>query len=182
MIMADVLKILLLIAGTLIVLVSYWLAAAALFPSMVSRARTAYVERPVRTTLLGAAITIPMLLVGLTLLTAAPNPALKLLGVVALSLPVLFGLLGSAGLGERIGMGLPSALDVAHPWRRTLRGGTVLSLTFLLPVIGWFGVLPWTIVSGVGASFLARRSAPPPLQAQTAAPPSLPDSAPLATA
>jgi len=158
MIMADVLKIVFLIAGTLIVVVSYWLAAAALFPQTVTRARAAYDQRPLRATLIGTAITTPLLIAGLAMASAAPNPALKLLGVALLAVPVLLGLVGSAGLGERIGVGLPSTLDVTHPWRRMLRGGTVLSLTFLLPVIGWFGVLPWTVISGVGAVWMAIRA------------------------
>jgi len=63
--------------------------------------------------------------------------------------------------------GIP-ACDARLPWRRVLRGGTVLSFAFVLPVIGWFGLLPWTLVSGVGASLgsirrwrlAARRSVP----------------------
>ncbi len=39
MIMADVLKIFLLVLGMLIVIVSYWLAAESLFPRMVARAQ-----------------------------------------------------------------------------------------------------------------------------------------------
>jgi len=46
------------------------------------------------------------------------------------------------------------------PWRRVLRGGVVLSFAFLLPVIGWFVLLPWTLVSGVGASLGSLRRRP----------------------
>jgi hypothetical protein len=159
MIMADVLKIVFLVVGTLIVLVSYWLAAAALFPRTVARARVAYTERPVRATLLGAAVGGPSVLVGLALLNA-PNGAAKLLGAVVVSTQILLGLLGSAGLGERIGAGLPSAGDAGRPWRAVLRGGIVLSLTFLFPIIGWFGVLPWALTSGVGAALMAMRAFP----------------------
>ena len=38
-----------------------------------------------------------------------------------------------------------------------LRGGVVLVFLFLLPVIGWFIVLPWALVSGVGALLLSLR-------------------------
>lgn len=161
MIMADVLKIALLVVGTLVVLVSYWLAAHALFPRAVERARASYDARPVRATLLGAAVAAPLALGGLALLSAAANPALKLLGVVLLAIPSLLGLLGSAGLAERLGVGLPAPDDAARPWRRVLRGGAVLALTFLLPVVGWFGVLPWALVSGVGAAVLALRGRRP---------------------
>jgi hypothetical protein len=157
MIMADVFKIVFLVLGTLIVLVSYWLAAAALFPRTVARARVAYSERPVRATVIGAAVGGPSVLIGLALLSA-PNGAAKLLGGAVVSTQILLGLLGSAGLGQRIGAGLPSAGDASRPWRAVLRGGTVLSLTFLLPIIGWFGVLPWALTSGVGAALMAMRA------------------------
>jgi hypothetical protein len=168
MIMADVLKIVFLVVGTLIVLVSYWLAAAALFPRTVARARVVYSERPVRATLIGAAVGGPSLLVGLALLNT-PNGAAKLLGAIVVSTQILLGLLGSAGLGERIGAGLPSAGDAGRPWRAVLRGGTVLSLTFLLPIIGWFGVLPWALTSGVGAALMAMRAGGRPIGASAAA-------------
>ena len=172
MIMADVLKIVFLILGTLIVFVSYWLAAAALFPRTVGIAREVYARRPLRATFVGVVVAAPLVLLGLALLGGAPNPALKMIGVVSLSIPVMLGLLGSAGLGERIGVGLPSDVDAVHPWRRVLRGGAVLSLTFLLPVIGWLGVLPWTLLSGVGASVLAwraRRAQPVGIVAESSA-------------
>jgi hypothetical protein len=157
-IMADVFKIVFLVVGTLVVLVSYWLAATALFPDAVRRARAQYSSRAVRITAVGLVVGIPIFILGAALVTQAPNPILKLAGGFIAAGPVLIGLLGSAGLSERIGIGLATADDERHPWRRTLRGGVVLSLTFLLPLVGWFIVLPWTVVSGFGAAIGALRS------------------------
>lgn len=42
------------------------------------------------------------------------------------------------------------------PW--VLRGGIVLVPTLLVPLLGWFLLLPWTLVSGFGAALLAWRS------------------------
>ena len=162
MIMADVWKILFLILGTQGVMVSYWLLAAALFPDALRRARTAYDQRSGRVTVTGLVTAIPTLLAGAGLLQA-PNPLLKLIGGVLVSTPIALGLVGSAGLCDRIGAGLPGDADVRLPWRRVLRGGIVLSFAFVLPVLGWFVLLPWTLVSGVGASLgsLRRRPAEP---------------------
>ncbi|MCC6143719.1 MAG: hypothetical protein IT368_07920, partial [Candidatus Hydrogenedentes bacterium] len=77
-------------------------------------------------------------------------------GAAFLFLFALAGLAGSTGLVRLIGLRLPSTHDTTAPWRRVLRGGTVLSLTFLLPGLGWFLVLPATLVSGIGALLLAR--------------------------
>ena len=159
MIMADVWKILFLILGSQAVMVSYWLLAAALFPEALRRARAAYDQRSGRVTVTGLVTAIPALLAGAGLLQA-PNPVLKLIGGTLVSAPIALGLVGSAGLCDRIGAGLPGDADVRLPWRRVLRGGIVLSFAFVLPVLGWFVLLPWTLVSGVGASLGSLRRRP----------------------
>ena len=151
MIMADVLKIVFLIIGFLICYVSYWLASAALFPSVVDRARQQYESHPIRITLIGLALAVPFVLVSIGIGKVA-HPLAKMVGVAVIAVPILYGLAGSAGLALRIGISLRSALDDTQPWRRVLRGSIVLSFTFLLPVIGWFIVMPWTLVSGLGAA------------------------------
>ena len=157
MIMADVWKIVFLILGTQAVMVSYWLLAAALFPGALRRSRTAYDQRSGRLTVVGLVATLPTLLLGAALLQGGPHPLLKLLGAMLVSTPLALGLAGSAGLCDRIGAGLPGEADDRLPWRRVLRGGVVLSFAFVLPVLGWFVLLPWTLVSGVGASLGALR-------------------------
>ncbi len=159
MILADVLKIVFLVIGTMAVFISYWLTAKSLFPTLVSHAHDAYGHRPGRLLLTGVVVSTPLLLVGAGLLNAVPQGGLKLLGALLATVPILMGLLGSAGLSERIGRGLVSADDTHTPWRRSLRGAAVLSTTFLLPIVGWFVVLPLTLISGVGAFVLARRAA-----------------------
>src|SRR5439155_11312271 len=71
--------------------------------------------------------------------------------------PGLLGLAGSAGLTYRIGEGLPSPVDETQPWRRVLRGGIVLAISFLLPFVGWVIIPLWVLVSGLGAFILAAR-------------------------
>jgi hypothetical protein len=152
MIMADVLKIVFLVVGTLVVIVSYWLAATALFPAAVARARKLYEQRTLRITLLGTLLGVPLFLLGATLTTAGPTPLVKILGGSLASLVLLLALFGSAGLCQRIGNGLPAPLDEFQPWRRVYRGGAVLALTFVLPIVGWFAIFFWTLISGFGAA------------------------------
>jgi hypothetical protein len=164
MIMADVLKIALLIVGAMMVFICYWLAAEALFPTVVERARSQYHSHALKITLIGLAAMAPLLGIGV-LIGRAPHPLAKMLSVAIISAPVLLGLLGSAGLSQRIGFGLPSVTDEQQPWRRTLRGGIVLVFLFLLPFIGWFILLPWTVISGLGASLLSFARKPAPAEA-----------------
>jgi hypothetical protein len=94
------------------------------------------------------------------------HPLAKMVGVAVISVPLLYGLVGSAGLALRIGASMNSSLDATQPWRRVLRGSVVLSLTFLLPVVGWFIVMPWTLVSGLGAAVSAMFQKQPAANAQ----------------
>jgi hypothetical protein len=159
MIMADVLKIFLLIVATMSVLVCYWLCAYALFRPLVERTREQYIHSPFRITATGAVVAVPLVLFGLVLFeNLSGHPLAGLLAMASLLLPLLFGLIGSAGLCLQVGMGLPSSLDETQPWRQPLRGGVVLAFVFLLPFLGWFALLPWTLVSGLGASIRAIRA------------------------
>lgn len=156
MIMADIMRIFLIVVGLLIVIVSYWLLSEALFPGMVDRSRLRYSRSPFKTVLLGIVTAAAPVIGGIAMLNA-PNPGLKFLGAVILLSTILIGLLGSAGLSRHIGQRLNSPADEAQPWRRVLRGGIVLSLTFVLPLIGWFLILPVTLISGFGAAVLSWR-------------------------
>ena len=155
MIMADVLMWLLIILGTYLVIISYWLLSTALFPQMVERCEDRYTRQPIRTILAGLLVVGPLLLLSGASGQAA-LPGLKLLALIAGLAPVLVGLFGSAGFARRVGTGLPSPRDEAEPWRKVWRGGMVLAFTFILPIIGWFFLLPLTLVSGCGAMLLAR--------------------------
>jgi hypothetical protein len=152
----DLLFWLLLITGTYLALVAYWLAAVALFAPAVERARLTYATRPVGSTVLGLVLFLPLLALG----KVAPGPV-KLVGAVVLGALLLLALIGSAGLADKIGAGLPLPNDTARPWQRVLRGGTVLGLLFVIPGLGWFGMLPLTLASGLGTFILSRWTTPP---------------------
>ena len=166
--MADILKILLIILGTLAIFVSYWLLAQALFPALVERARHHY-SKPLKISFIGLAAALVPVILGLTLAKTA-NPLLKVLGITLLVAPAMLGLAGSAGLTLRIGAGLPSPVDEAQPWRRVLRGGVLLACSFLLPIVGWIVLPLWVLVSGLGAFIVSvkepKREFPPPASAQ----------------
>ena len=152
----DLLFWFLMFAGTYLALVASWLAAVALFAPSVERARLTYATRPVGSTLLGLVLFLPLLFAG----KVAPGP-LKLVVAVALGALLLLALVGSAGLADKIGAGLPMPDDGSRPWRRVLRGGAVLGLLFVIPGLGWFGVLPLVLASGLGTFVLSRWTTPP---------------------
>jgi hypothetical protein len=149
--LADVFTIFFIILGFLIVFVAYWLMSAGLFPRFVERCAERIGKAPVKTTLLGAVTLAPLVAIGLGISSKAPNGVIKLLGLSLALLAMLGALFGSAGLALRIGQGLKSARDDHEPWRRVLRGGIVLGLTFVLPFLGTFVLMPFAFICGFGA-------------------------------
>lgn len=170
MTMAYVLTWVVCIIAAMFMFLAYWLAAAALAPNVVARAADQY-RRPVRLTLLGLLMVVPLVLIGIGCLKLN-NPFFVMLGIGFLSFPVIVGLIGSAGLCQRIGSGLGAPADDIQPWRRVLRGGTVVVLTFLLPFFGWVALTLWTLVTGFAAAMLSFRAP------KTSAPVAQPASAP----
>jgi prepilin signal peptidase PulO-like enzyme (type II secretory pathway) len=147
---ANVLVWLFIALGFFLMFVSYWLAAAALFPRHIDRCSDQFAS-PLLITLLGLLLTVVPIAAGITVLNVAPA-ALKWIGLLMVAVPLLAGLIGSAGLARRIGVGLPSPRDVAQPWRAVLRGGIVLALTFLLPILGQILLIPAVLAAGTGAA------------------------------
>lgn len=141
--------------GAMMMFVAYWLAASALCPKVVARAAEQY-RRPVRLTMLGLLMVVPIVALGFAI-GSLNNPVFKMIGVSVVAGSALIGFIGSAGLCLRIGSGLASPTDELQPWRRVLRGGVVLVLTFLLPFFGWFALTIWTLVSGFAAAALSFR-------------------------
>lgn len=157
MIMADVLTWFLIILGSLLVLGANWIGAFALFPGLVERSAQRYGQRPVAATMLGLVTGVPALVIGTVVVQALKHPLVGVLIIGALMVPLLLALAGSAGLALRIGAGMPAPIDAVQPWRRVLRGSVVLGLTFLMPILGWFVLLPWALVSGLGAALMSLR-------------------------
>ena len=153
MIMADIFRIVFIVLGAWLAVLGYWLMFEALFPRLVAKSCRAYEVRPLRNILVGAAVAIPGVLLGLGL--ASNGGPLQLVGVVILMVLVLVGLLGSTGLVRLMGYRFIEGEGAV--WSRTLRGGSVLGATFLLPLIGWFIVLPLVLVSGLGVMCTLKR-------------------------
>ena len=146
---ADVLQVLLLILGAMLVFQAFWLFGTALFPRMVGQARDRY-KTPIRTTLIGLAVVVPTFFIGIFWLQNIDNIIVKIIGLVIGVVPLILGAIGSAGLCQLIGLGLPAPGDQSQNWRRVWRGGWVLNFCYLLPGPGWV-FLAWGIVSGCGA-------------------------------
>lgn len=148
--LADVFTVVLVIAGLLTFFVGLWLMAAGLFPRVIDRCADRIGTMPIRCALVGAACSVPWLTVGVMLGRSVSNAPGKLLSAALIVGAILTALFGTAGLAQRIGQGLASAGDATEPWRRVLRGGVVLAISYLTLVL-----LPLTLLAGLGAFVLA---------------------------
>jgi hypothetical protein len=107
----------------------------------------------VKPLLLGLPITIVVIFIAVML--GKLGTAGKISAIILVCLYFMIANSGVAGLVTCIGERLPSPLDIGQPWRATLRGGVILELAYLLPILGWFGLLPLSMTIGCGASVIA---------------------------
>ena len=156
-----VLAILALHAAVFLILLSHWLAAAGMWPRGTRAFAEQFERRPIRALLIGVFTYGPLILL---LLNAGNigNPVGKLIALVAGFGAMLVGFIGTSGLALRIGKNLSPDADT---WRQGLRGGVMLALVFITPLIGSLFLLHVGLASGFGAVLLAR-----PWKSKVAAP------------
>jgi hypothetical protein len=153
MLMADTMSIFFVILGMMLAFPGLWLLCRGLWPEAVAVAADRCRKSLWSSFLVGLPFTIAMI-VATRILFSVLGPAGKMAGVGVVCLYMLQAHTGVAGLATSIGRRLSSPLDEQRPWRSTLRGGVVLELTYLLPLLGWFVILPASIIIGSGAANL----------------------------
>ncbi|HEU4388178.1 MAG TPA: hypothetical protein VFV34_10295 [Blastocatellia bacterium] len=153
MLLADTMSIFFVILGLMLAFPSLWLLCRGLWPNVTSGA-TAVCSRG---SLRGFAVGVPIT-IGVALLAALSNllgPLGKLAAAALICFYLVIANIGVAGFATAIGERLKSPADLERPWRATLRGGIILELTYLLPILGWFLILPASIIIGSGAATLS---------------------------
>ena len=135
--------------GVILVVTAYYTVGAAVAPTLTSRGRYRFAQRPWLPAVIGLAISVPWVAVVLVLLNL-PSGAFKFAGAVAGCAWVLAGLVGGAGIAQHIGRGS----DGTAEWIQTVRGGLFITLTWILPLVGWLVILPLTLATGVGCLVL----------------------------
>jgi hypothetical protein len=152
MLMADVLAVFFVVVGLLLAHVGVWLLCRGLWPNHLERAERQVSDRLGLTLLAG----IPPALgaVVLTIVLAQVGGSVgKALAAIFASSFLLFAHAGLAGAIANVGRKLGAEGDT--PWRASLRGGVALALAYAFPILGWFILLPASIVLGSGASVIA---------------------------
>jgi hypothetical protein len=175
MLVADVLSITLAVLGFLLSLQGLWLLCRALWPRRVAAAAARCGRSPVTSFLVGLPVT--------ALVAVAVGAAGKALGAAGqaiafgvLCLYMVYAHTGVAGFVTHLGRRLPSPADEARPWAATVRGGVVLELAYVVPLVGWFVLLPASVILGAGAMTLSffRIKSVPDRDGEAATPPPMP--------
>jgi hypothetical protein len=169
MIMADVLKIFFLVLGAASTVIGYWLFFEACAGGMVTRCSRTYDTKPFKALFLGLLLGLPATFAGIAMLQNG-GPVVKGVGAVVLMTLVFIGLLGSTGLARNVGNKLSINSAARSPWVGVLSGGIILCCVYLLPILGWFVMIPATLGSGIGAAFLSRKEKPQAPTAEMAIP------------
>ena len=174
MLMADTMAIFLVIVGLLISFSGLWLLCRGLWFKRVEAASARCGKNLWKPFLAGLPLSFLTLVCGI-LLGQIPGPAGTLLATGVACGYLMYASVGAAGLATAIGQKLSAKIDLDQPWRATLRGGNILALSFLLPVLGWFIIFPFSLVIGCGAMTLSffnfkRSLASSPAQFQTPSP------------
>lgn len=143
-----------LIVGLWIGIAGFGMWTRAMLPGLVLRARERW-HAPWRNVLVGSGVA--TLLLGIaTNLVQAGGPVAAL-GIALAALTLGAALLGVVGLADRVGERLTSPHDATRPWLRTLRGLVILLGAWMLPVLGWFLLMPLCLAGGLGAFVHALR-------------------------
>lgn len=154
MLMADTMAIFFVVLGFLLAFPGLWLLCRGLWPDRVAASAARCKKGLFKPFLVGLPITIFFVVLSVGLNKGAGVPG-KIAAIIVFSVFLIQAHTGVAGLATCIGERLKSPDDRERPWRATLRGGIALELTYLLPVLGWFFILPVSLIIGSGASALS---------------------------
>ena len=156
MLMADTMAIFFVILGLLLAFPGLWVLCRGLWPRAVTRAAAVCGKGLIKPFLAGLPLTAMMIFAAAVL--GNLGPAGKIAAVATVCLYLMIANCGVAGLvsvvGERLA-GHSGDVDPQLPWLATLRGGVALGLASLLPILGWFVILPAAVIIGCGANLLS---------------------------
>ncbi len=157
--MNNALQILLAGLALIVSLSAFFAVLGVFFPARLARTRQLVEARPGRSFLVGA---VNFLFFGaLTLLFAhvGGQPARGFFTLLAILCAALLSVGASFGLAIAVEITAERLVPQAAGLWRTAAGTALLSLACALPFVGWFGLLPFVLFSGLGGfilSFFAR--------------------------
>ena len=151
MLMADILAYFFVVLGFMMAFPGLWLLCRGLWPNLVNESNCDCENGLLKPFLVGLPVSGAALFVAIAL-TKIGGPVAGVAAIATFSLYIIYASTGVSGLVTVIGQRLPSPADKDRPWNATIRGGVVLELSWLLPFLGWFILLPASFIIGAGAA------------------------------
>lgn len=172
MLMSDVLIWVAIASGFVVGVPALWMLSRGLWPNTFAKRSIAARKGIGVSLLLGL---IPAIVAGLFIAVLGkrlgPVPGIFLSGAI-----IVWGMMGAAGIASLIGERL---WPTGEPWKQTRNGGLVIICAALIPVVGWFLLLPLMAIVGMGVNIRSLFSSvpvPAPAPVIAEAPPPLPAS------
>lgn len=127
-----------------------------LFPEKVAAAQRRVAATPWKTIFIGVASLI-VVLIPLFVLFAVPVPFSRFLGALSIFSLLGFAAIGAAGIAAHMGEQLQiiAKNDSTSEVGAFIRGAVALELAAAFPLIGWFVVIPITLITSMGAAVSA---------------------------
>ncbi|MBI5713626.1 MAG: hypothetical protein HZC38_09425 [Chloroflexi bacterium] len=131
-------------------LTAWWL----LFPASVERARLRLERTPWKCFFAGG-LTTAIIAIPIVILLVLPFGPTKFIAWSIIFIALTFASLGASGIAAKMGERLASRAHDMSAANAFVRGAIALELAAAFPIIGWFIVIPLTIVTAMGATVFA---------------------------
>ena len=154
MLMADTMAIFFVILGLLLAFPGLWLLCRGLWPNIVAGSADRCRKGLIKPILIGTPLSAGVIVFAIVV-AKLPGGVGAIVSAAIICAFAMVSNAGVAGFATCIGERLASPVDATRPWKATLRGGVILELSYLLPVLGWFVILPLSIIIGCGAAALS---------------------------
>lgn len=167
MLFSTVLTWLLIAVAFVVALPALWLLSRGLWPHKADQLRLVAERGLLKSILLG----LPPLVLGIIVVTVLSKlPKMGALAALTGGLLIAWGLIGAGGIAGLVGQRL---WPQTEPWQQIKFGGLTLVCCALLPVVGWFVLLPLFAITGAGMqvrAWFAKDTAPAPAIAPSEVP------------
>lgn len=131
-------------------LTAWWL----LFPASVERARLRLERTPWKCFFAGG-LTTAIIAIPIVILLVLPFGPTKFIAWSIIFIALTCASLGASGIAAKMGERLASRAHDMSAANAFVRGAIALELAAAFPIIGWFIVIPLTIVTAIGATVFA---------------------------
>ena len=155
--MTDILRLLLILLLLTISLAAYFLVIGALFANRVTKTQRVINQMPGRAFGVGLINFLFFGVIAIVLFSVAENTSGLVKGILtipALLITALLAILLSVGLTGMVNVFSERIFADMVAWKRNIWGSAILCFACALPFAGWFLLLPYIGLIGVGAMIL----------------------------